>query len=61
MRHVSGDENVVANALSRIIEMQSPMNYSALAISQETDEEQKNMTKVNPDHDLKRSMSPEQK
>lgn len=41
IRHVSGDENVIADALSRIEGLQSPMDYTALAVSQENDEELK--------------------
>jgi len=41
IRHVSGDENVVADALSRIEEVQSSIDYSLLATSQEIDEELK--------------------
>jgi len=41
IRHVSGDENVVADALSRIKELQSSIYYSMLARSLETDEELK--------------------
>jgi len=41
IRHVLGDENIVVDALSRVEELQSPMDYSALAASQEMDEELK--------------------
>jgi len=41
IRHVSVDENIVADTLSKIEDLQSPMDYSALAKSQETDEELK--------------------
>jgi len=39
--HVSGDENVVADALFRIEELQPFIDYSMLVTSQETDEELK--------------------
>jgi len=41
-----GDENVVADALSKIKELQSPMDYSALAKSQETAKELKRFDQV---------------
>lgn len=41
IRHVSGKDNVVADAMSRIEEVQSPMDYEALAESQKEDEELK--------------------
>jgi len=41
IRYVSGYKNVVANALSRIEELQSSIDYSILANSQETGEELK--------------------
>ncbi|KYN27904.1 hypothetical protein ALC57_02690 [Trachymyrmex cornetzi] len=41
IRHVSGGENVVADALSRVEELQSPMDYVALAAAQQNDEEVK--------------------
>lgn len=39
IRHVTGEENVVADALTRIEELHSPMDYAALAESQRNDEE----------------------
>lgn len=39
IRHVSGQQNVVADALSRIEEISTPIDYAALARSQENDEE----------------------
>lgn len=39
VRHVSGEENVVADALSRIDEIETPLDYGALAESQESDVE----------------------
>lgn len=39
IRHISGINNVVADALSRIDEIRSPPNYQALAESQHEDEE----------------------
>ncbi|XP_029162232.1 uncharacterized protein K02A2.6-like [Nylanderia fulva] len=39
IRHVAGVENVVADALSRIEELNSPLDYAALAQLQEKDEE----------------------
>jgi len=42
IRHVSGDQNIVADALSRIQEIRSLLDYSALAEeSQEIDEQVK--------------------
>jgi len=41
IRHVTGERNVVADALSRAEEIHSPMNYAALAESQEKDDELK--------------------
>jgi len=41
IRHISGDENIVANALLRIEELQFPIDYAALATSQQEDEELK--------------------
>jgi len=41
IKYISGDENIVADALSTIEELQSPMDYSALVTSQETDKEPK--------------------
>jgi len=39
IRHVSGEGNVVADALSRVEEVQTPMDYVALARAQSDDEE----------------------
>jgi len=39
IRHVSGNENVVADALSRVEEIRYPLDYTALAASQEADEQ----------------------
>lgn len=36
---MSGEENIVADALSRVEEVQTPMNYVALVRSQNDDEE----------------------
>lgn len=43
IRHVSGENNVVADALSRIEELDSPLNYESLAASQEADAELKSL------------------
>ena len=39
IRHISGEDNIVADALSRIDELESTVNYEALAASQRNDEE----------------------
>jgi cleavage and polyadenylation specificity factor subunit 1 len=39
IRHVAGADNVVADALSRIEEVNSPMDYQALAVAQQRDQE----------------------
>jgi len=39
LRHVAGTDNVVADALSRVEEMESSMDYQALAVAQEQDQE----------------------
>lgn len=39
VRHIKGEENIVADALSRVAEIKTPMSYEALAESQESDEE----------------------
>jgi len=39
IHHVSGEENMVADALSRVEEIRSPLDYSALAASQAADEQ----------------------
>lgn len=42
IQHVSGKDNIVADALSRIDAIETPINYAELANDQETDEEVKN-------------------
>ena len=39
IRHISGEDNIVADALSRIDELESTLNYEAFAASQQDDEE----------------------
>ena len=39
LRHIAGADNVVADALSRIEEVESLMDYQALAVAQEHDQE----------------------
>jgi len=46
IRHISGDENVVADTLSRIEELQSSIDYSMLTKSQQTNEELKKFKQV---------------
>lgn len=60
IRHISGKENVVADALSRInaITMPSPIDYKALASSQESDEELKLLIEGNTSLDLKKMTIP---
>lgn len=43
IRHIAGDDNVVADALSRIEELQVLIDYEALAASQQIDEELSNL------------------
>lgn len=43
IRHVSGKDNIVADSLSRIESVSTPINFSALARSQETDPELRNL------------------
>jgi cleavage and polyadenylation specificity factor subunit 1 len=39
MRHIAGADNFVADALSRVEEVELPMDYQALAVAQEHDQE----------------------
>jgi len=39
LRHIAGAENVVADALSRVEEVQLPMDYQGLAVAQQHDQE----------------------
>jgi len=50
IRHVTGPENITADALSRVEAMHSVMSYEALAKSQQEDQELK--TYLNYDKDL---------
>lgn len=45
IRYVAGKDNTVADTLSRIEELQLPLDYKALAKAQETDEELQNLLK----------------
>lgn len=42
IRHVSGEDNVVADMLSRIESVQSVLDYTALKKAQDTDDELQN-------------------
>jgi hypothetical protein len=39
LRHFDGADNVVANAFSRVEEVEFPMEHQALAVAQEHDQE----------------------
>jgi len=55
IRYVFGDENIVANALSRVEELQFFMNYVALAASQNNETENISTTRMS--FNLRRSKS----
>jgi cleavage and polyadenylation specificity factor subunit 1 len=39
LRHIAGADNVVADAMSRVEEVELPLDYQALAVAQEHDKE----------------------
>lgn len=58
IRHISGENNVVADALSRIEELEFILDFEALATSQENDDELKKLQQENSSLRFKRMQIP---
>ena len=57
-RHVAGADNVVADELSRVEEVDSPMDNQALAVAQQQDQELRDFRQSTSSHQLKEMLIP---
>jgi len=58
IQHIKGDENIVADTMSRIEVVSLPLDYQALAASQDTDDELKHFTDNNSSLHLEKVLVP---